>query len=84
MSTAPVKTWSVQYRPRSELGARPQPTARAMTYHQRLARMLERSFDLSYSEFQTEWSSSLVNDFFTAQIQIFLRHDHGNHCRKTI
>jgi len=39
--------------------------------------MLERSFDLSYSEFQTEWSSSLVNDFFTAQIQIFLRHDHG-------
>ena len=34
-----------------------------MTYHQRLARMLERSFDLSYSEFQTEWSSSLVNDW---------------------
>jgi hypothetical protein len=71
MSTAPAKTWSVQYRPRSELGARPKPTARAATYHPQLAQMLERSFGLSHSDSRPNGISSLVNDFFTAQIQIF-------------
>jgi hypothetical protein len=33
--------------------------------------MLERSFGLSYSDSRPNGISSLVNDFFTAQIQIF-------------
>jgi len=41
------------------------------TYHPQLAQMLERSFGLSHSDSRPNGISSLVNDFFTAQIQIF-------------